>query len=145
MVDFGWSASCILEAIKLCNRIRKALQDAGGAKDQYGEATSFLVQFEGLFKQLEAHINDAQGSVYREAINQQLKLMEPPCSRLQDLLVKYETSLGEKATQSKSKWRGTHHKIKWALKDLNDAVRKEREEIRGPLQNVSLLLQMQST
>ncbi|KAH7393920.1 hypothetical protein DE146DRAFT_111907 [Phaeosphaeria sp. MPI-PUGE-AT-0046c] len=36
------------------------------------------------------------------------------------------------------------HKVKWALKDLNDAVGKEQDGLRGPLQAVSLLLQMQA-
>lgn len=56
MVDFGWSASCVLEAIKLSDKIRKALHDAGGAKDQYAEATSFLTQTNGIFEELGRHI-----------------------------------------------------------------------------------------
>lgn len=142
MVDFGWSASCILEAIKLSNKIRKALQDAGGAKDEYDEATLFLTHFESVFKELEGHIRDDTESSYRETIVQQMKLMEPPTSRLESLLSKYEKSLGDH--QTKSKVRTVAHKVKWALKDLNDAVHSERDELRGPLQTVSLFLQLQS-
>jgi hypothetical protein len=142
MVDFGWSASCILEAIKLSNKIRKALRDAGGAKDQYAEAMSFLTQFESVFQELERHIRDGHGSVYREAIEQQLKLMELPWARLQTLLEKYEKSLGDKSTRTKLKT--VYPKVQWALKELNDAVGKVRAEVRGPVQAVALLLQMQS-
>ncbi|KAH3997819.1 hypothetical protein HBH98_133090 [Parastagonospora nodorum] len=142
MADFGWSASCILEAIKLSNKIRKALQDAGGAREQYTEAASFLTQFECVFKELEIHINDGRNTEYREAIEQQLKLMEPPWTRLQVILGKYENSLGDKSTKSKLKM--VPRKVQWALKELNEAVRKGRDQVRGPLHGVSLLLQMQS-
>jgi len=142
MVDFGWSASCLLEAIKLSNKIRKALQDAGGAKDQYAEATAFLTQSDCIFKELEGHIRDNQSSAHRSAIVQQLKLMERPWTRLQDLLDKYENSLGEKSSRSKLKM--APRKIQWALKDLNDAVGQARNEVLGPLQMVSCLLQMHS-
>jgi transposase len=142
MVDFGWSASCLLEAIRLSNKIRKALQDAGGAKEQYEEAISFLTQSDCVFKELEKHIRDNHGSAYREAIVQQLKLMETPWRRLQISLSKYESSLGDKAT--KSKLSIVSRKVQWALKDLNEAVGKARIDVLGPLQMVSCLLQMHS-
>jgi hypothetical protein len=142
MVDFGWSASCLLEAIRLSNKIRKALQDAGGAKEQYEEAISFLTQSDCVFKELEKHIRDNHGSAYREAIVQQLKLMETPWRRLQISLSKYESSLGDKAT--KSKLSIVSRKVQWALKDLNEAVGKARIDVLGPLQMVSCLLQIHS-
>lgn len=142
MADFGWSASCILEAIKLSNKIRKALQDAGGSKEQYAEAISFLMQFDCIFKELENHVRDGHGSSYREAIVQQLKLIEKPWTRLQELLGKYENSLGENS--SRSRLNMVVKKVKWALKDLNEAVEKVKGEVLGPLHMVSFLLQMQS-
>jgi hypothetical protein len=138
MVDFGWSASRILEAIKLSNKIRKALQDAGGAKEQYAEATSFLTQFECVFQELERHIAAGHGSVYREAIEQQLKLTELPWTRLKTLLSKYENSLGDDSIRSKLKM--VPRKVQWAVKDIDDAVGKSRDEVRGPLQTVSFHL-----
>jgi hypothetical protein len=114
----------------------------GGAKEQYAEAMSFLTQFECVFRELEEHIRNGRASSHREAIVQQLKLMELPWTRLQGLLSKYENSLGE--TSSRSKLRAGPRKIQWALKELDDAVSKGRNEVQGPLQTVSFLLQMQS-
>jgi hypothetical protein len=139
MVDFGWSASCILEAIRLSNKIRKALQDAGGAKEQYEEAISFLTQSDCVFKELEKHIRDNHGSAYREAIVQQLKLMETPWRRLQISLSKYESSLGDKATWSKLTIMS--RRIQLPLEGLNEAVGEASGEVLGPLLMVSCLLQ----
>lgn len=142
MVDFGWSATCVLEAIKLSIQIRKALKESGGAKDQYAEAMSFLTQFECVFKELERLVQDDPNSVYRLPILQQLKLMESPWTRLQGMLSKYEKSLGDTSTRSKFKtW---PRKGQWGVVDLNEAVRKEKNEILSPLKMVDSLLQMQS-
>jgi hypothetical protein len=140
MVDFGWSASCILEAIKIANKIRKALQDAGGAKDQYIEAVSFLIQSENVFQELEMHIRQDAASSLSDRIVQQLKLMEPPWTRLQAELDKYESSLGHSADSSKA--RLLVRKVEWALSQLDEAVRTARSDIAGPLQMVNCLLQL---
>jgi hypothetical protein len=140
MVDFGWSASCILEAIKIANKIRKALQDAGGAKDQYIEAVSFLIQSENVFKELELYIRQDAASSSRDKIVQQLKLMEPPWTRLQAELDKYESSLGHSANSSKAML--LVRKVEWALSQLDQAVRTARGDIAGPLQMVNCLLQL---
>jgi hypothetical protein len=115
------------EAIKLSDKIRKALQDAGGSKEQHAEAISFLMQFDCVFKELENHVRDGHGSSYREAIVQQLKLIEQPWTRLQELLGKYKNSLGENS--SRSRLNMVVKKVKWALKDLNEAVEKVKVEI----------------
>lgn len=41
-MSFGWSASDVLAALTVLNRIRIALKDSGGASSNYQEETGFL-------------------------------------------------------------------------------------------------------
>lgn len=41
-MSFGWSAGDVVAALQLLNKVRIALQDAGGAKSDYQEEAAFL-------------------------------------------------------------------------------------------------------
>lgn len=141
MADFGWSASCIIEAIKTANKIRKALQESGGAKEHYTETVAFLSQIDATFKHLEKHIDKHPDSPYRDAIVQQLKLIEAPWKRVEASYIdKYEKSLGEGSMRSKL--RQTPRMMQWAVKDIDGAVRKEKAGILEPLCIIGSLLSL---
>jgi len=141
MADFGWSASCIVEAIKTANKIRKALQESGGAKEHYAETVAFLGQIDATFKHLERHIEEHPDSPSRDAIVQQLKLMEVPWKRIEAMYVeKYEKSLG--GGSMRSRLRQTPRMVQWAMNDVDAAVRKERVGILEPLGMIGSLLSL---
>jgi hypothetical protein len=141
MVDFGWSASCIVEGIKTANKIRKALQDSGGAKEHYTETVAFLAQVEATFKHLGKHVDGHPDSPYRDAIMQQLKLLESPWKRVEIFYVnKYERSLGDGSMRSKL--RQAPRTVQWAVKDIDRAVQKEKAGILEPLSMIGSLLSL---
>jgi hypothetical protein len=141
MVDFGWSASCIVEAIKTTNKIRKAFQESSGAKEQYAETVAFLGQIDATFQHLEKHVGERPNSPYKDAILQQLKLLESPWKRLEASCVKkYEKSLKEGSTRSKLEQ--VPRMMKWAVKDIDGAVRKEKTAILEPLSMIGSLLSL---
>lgn len=142
MVDFGWSAGCIVDAIKAADKIRRALQDAGGAKDHYAETIAFLSQVAVTFKYLEKHIEDNPESPYRELIEHQLKLLQTPWKKIESsYMEKYAKSLGVNSTRSKIKQ--APRKMQWALKDVDDIVRKTKADILGPLQMIESFLSLE--
>ncbi|KAF2685596.1 hypothetical protein K458DRAFT_299907 [Lentithecium fluviatile CBS 122367] len=142
MADFGWSAGCIAEAIKTANKIRKALQDSGGAKQHYAETVAFLYQIDATFKHLEKHIEEHPDSPYRKAILQQLKLIEAPWKRVEVSYVdKYEKSLN--IDSKRSKLRQAPRMVQWAVKDIDGAVRKEKAGILEPLGMIDSLLYLE--
>jgi hypothetical protein len=141
MADFGWSASCIVEAIKTTNKIRKALQESGGAKEHYAETVAFLSQIDTTFNHLKKHIDEHPDSRSRDAIVQQLKLMETPWKRVEAMYVaKYEKSLG--SGSMRSRLRQKPRIVQWAVKDIDAVVRKERAAILEPLGMIGSLLSL---
>jgi len=68
--SFGWSASCLLEAIKLVDKVRKALKEAGGAASQYSDAVSFLESLGATFEHLKSSIENLDGHPYVECAGQ---------------------------------------------------------------------------
>jgi hypothetical protein len=141
MADFGWSASCIVEALKTSNKIRKALKDAGGAKEHYAETLAFFHQIDATFAHLQKHIENCPDAPSRDAIVQQLKLMEPPWKRvIASYLHKYEKSLGEDSARSKI--RQMPRMVQYVVKDFDAVVRKEKVGVLEPLGIIRLLLSM---
>jgi hypothetical protein len=141
MADFGWSASCILEAVRTSNKIRKAIQDSGGAKEHYAETVASFDQIDATFTHLQKHIENSPDAPSREAIVQQLKLMEAPWKRVVvTYLDKYEKSLGSASVRSKIKQ--MPRMVQWAVKDVDAVVRKEKVGVLEPLGIIRLLLSM---
>ncbi|KAF2263548.1 hypothetical protein CC78DRAFT_603772 [Lojkania enalia] len=132
MVEFGWSASCIVEAIKTAEKIRRAMQTAGGAEDHYSETIAFLSQVDATFNLLEEFIREHPDSRYAHPIVNQLKLVEIPWNKLEsDYINKYEKSLSSDSTRSKPK--RVPRKVQWALENMGEEVKKLKNEILGPL------------
>lgn len=139
MVEFGWSARSIVDVIKTADKIRKALRDEGGAKQEYTEAVTFLNHVEAVLKHLEKHIEGYPNSPYREDILNQLKSIEAPWRRLESVYMgKYKNNLGVDSTRSKAKQ--VPQKLQWALKDMSEVLRQAKIEILGPLHMIHTLL-----
>lgn len=139
--SFGWSASCLLEAIKLVDKVRKALKEAGGAASQYSDAVSFLESLEATFEHLKSSIENHDSQPYCDSIGAQLKRIDGPWKEFKQYLDQYEESLTEGS--KRSKLRQVPKKIQWALKDINSKTQKLREQIVQPLQIINCLLSLQ--
>ena len=139
--SFGWSASCLLEAIKLVNKVRKALKEAGGAASQYSDAVSFLESLEATFEHLKSSIENHDSQPYSDSIGAQLKSIDGPWKEFKQYLDQYEESLAEGS--KRSKLRNVPKKIQWALKDINSKTQKLREQIVQPSQVINCLLSLQ--
>lgn len=139
--SFGWSASCLLEAIKLIDKVRKALKEAGGAASQYSDAVSFLESLEATFEHLKSSIENHDSQPYSDSIGAQLKRIDGPWKEFKHYLDQYEQSLAEGS--ERSKLRKVPKKIQWALKDINSKTQKLREQIVQPSQIINCLLSLQ--
>jgi hypothetical protein len=140
MVSFGWSASCLVEAIKLANRVRKALKDAGGAASEYQDAVLFLNALEITFNNIKDYIaNNPSDSA--DSIKAHFLTIEKPWKTFEETLASYEKSLAEHSARSKLKQ--VPDKIKFALKKA-EAVRKLKDDISKTVQaiNISLTLSL---
>ncbi|OCK99534.1 uncharacterized protein K441DRAFT_730180, partial [Cenococcum geophilum 1.58] len=139
--SFGWSASCLLEAIKLVDKVRKALKEAGGAASQYSDAVGFLESLEATFEHLKSSIENHDSQPYSDSIGTQLKRIDGPWKVFKQYLDQYEESLAEGS--KRSKLRKVPKKIQWALKDINSKIQKLREQIVQPSQIINCLLSLQ--
>jgi paraquat-inducible protein B len=138
MADFGWSASCLVEAIKLTNTARKALKDAGGATSQYEDAASFLTSLKSTLDLLKQHLDKLPNESHVTAIKNHLREIDAPWADFKSTLEKYEKSLSAESTKSKTKQ--APRKIQWAAKGVDEAVRKLRERVMQPIQAINCAL-----
>lgn len=91
MSGFGCSVSCIIEGIKTTSKIRRAFQEAGGAKEQYANTLAFLKHLEVTLKHLKKHIEHHTTSEYNDAVEEGIKLIDKFCGDLELVcLEKYE-------------------------------------------------------
>jgi len=123
--SFGWSASCLLEAIKLADKVRKALKES----------------LETTFEHLKSSIANHDSQPYSDSIGAQLKRIDGPWKEFKQYLDQYEESLAEGS--KRSKLRKAPKKIQWALKDINSRTQKLREQIVQPSQIINCLLSLQ--
>ncbi|PGH14787.1 hypothetical protein AJ79_02803 [Helicocarpus griseus UAMH5409] len=164
MADFGWSACCILEAIKPTTKICQAFQDAGGASDQFAEAAAFLQGLQSTFAHLKKFVEDSASPAtdgqkkYAKDIAAQLGRIDGPWREFETRVIeKYERYLAREAEgpccgkkkrkkKSPSRWRGVLRKVCWAVADLdgvNGEVRRLKADILQPLQVIHCLLSLQ--
>ncbi|KAF2660607.1 hypothetical protein K491DRAFT_711514 [Lophiostoma macrostomum CBS 122681] len=138
MADFGWSAACIVEAIKLTNKARKALKDAGGATSQYEDATTFLTSLNNTLDLLKQHLDNLPDESYVTAIRNHMGEIDAPWAEFKSTLDKYKKSLAADSTRSKTKQ--APRKIQWAAKEVDEAARKLRERVMQPIQAINCAL-----
>lgn len=167
MPDFGWSASCVLEAVKLCIKIRQAFKDAGGAEAQYADAVGFLDGLTATFDLIKSsglELSSAQGCTDTTDVNPvndgsddnadhaEAPDSDPYTKTLQTLLLRikdpwdifkrridsFEDSFGQ--TSQKSRWRKAPRKVKWVLADLDGEIKELRSKISVELQVLSIVV-----
>lgn len=142
MSGFGWSASCVLEALKIANKVRKALKDAGGAAAQYQDAVLYFNSFHATFEHLEDHIKQTTDTTYSDTIQSQLKLINAPWEKFKTSFGKYENSLSKASTRSRL--RNTPRKVQWALKELDIEIQNLKTAISQPLQAIKCILHLKT-
>ncbi|KAF2121992.1 hypothetical protein BDV96DRAFT_640061 [Lophiotrema nucula] len=138
MPDFGWSAGCVFEAIKLINTTRKALRDVNGSIEQYQEAFNFLGSMCSTLELLQRYIETSAVDSLTEAIKEHFLRIGEPWKKFEAVLQKYQPDL--KADSTRSKLRQATSKVKWALKKIDDAVRELKEDVMQPIQAINCIL-----
>ncbi|KAF2738307.1 hypothetical protein EJ04DRAFT_588029 [Polyplosphaeria fusca] len=140
MPDFGWSASCVLEAIKLTNTVRKALRDTGGSASQYRDAQQALGSLKSLLEVVKKHFDNEPNSEYAGSIVDELEHLMGPLRKFESSMKKYEKCLVADSTSSKA--RQTFRKVDWALKNVDEGVRELEHVITARLGTINCFLSL---
>ena len=141
MSAFGWSASDIVAALQLLNKVRIALKDSGGASSDYHEESSFLQSLLLTLRHIDAlryapldHDIAKSLDLHCEQIRIPLQVF------LSDVKKSYEASLGSVSTRLKLL--SAPRKIQWALFTANK-VKTLREKIALPMSAAQLAISQQ--
>ncbi|KAH6847781.1 hypothetical protein B0I37DRAFT_151283 [Chaetomium sp. MPI-CAGE-AT-0009] len=140
-MSFGWSASDVVAALELLNKVRIALNDCGGASSEYQAECSFLQTLSitlGHLKTLKAAPLEPGIS---ENISELLGQIEQPVRRfLDDIERTFGSSLGVSSTRRKLLT--APRKIQWALV-VADRAKVLREKIGVPLSAILAAMSQQ--
>ena len=114
-MSFGWSVGDIIAGIELVSKIGKALQEVGGAADDYQESATSLKVFEEALQFIQTFAQSYAGgeSIQAASIEKHALSMKNALTSFLSKIDEYEGSLGASADR---KW--FHHpkkKIKWAF------------------------------
>lgn len=134
VVAFGWGAGDIANAIKVVYKVSKAFKDAGGAKDQYSEATAFLDAFALTLTRLNEYTSTNPNTKFRDDIVQQVKLISDHYSKFEEYLKKYDLLLS--STNSGASAKVVGKKVKWAIDEMRDKV----DELKKAVSEARLLV-----
>ena len=139
---FGFSAGDIVQAIVLCNKIRSALKDSGGAKDEF---KNFMIDLQHLEVSLD-QLNCGSWTVGGDAgqLNA-IKGMALTCKvPLQELLAKIEKFriLGnENLVGIKMRLAGQATRVRWGIQ-MKEELEKFRAVIMAKVISINMLLQL---
>lgn len=140
-MSFGWSAGDIAIAVKFLCKVTIALKEAGGAKDDFQDTTSFLKTLTQTLEHLIALQNAQLDQEILENLRDQCDQIKGPVNTFLSDVEKYEHALGVQSTMSML--RNAPRKLQWALFSSKKAtVLKER--IAVPMAAASLILGKQT-
>src|SRR6266702_3239936 len=141
-MSFGWSASDIVAAFNLLNKIRIALKDAGGAISDYQEEVSFLQTITLTLTHLKALQEAPLDINLLNNIRCHCDHIRGPLGTfLSDIQHSFETSLGAEASKL-NKVLSSPKRIQWALSTSKN-VKALREKIASPLSAILVAMSQQ--
>lgn len=137
MAAFGWSAGDIVAAIRVVTKVSSALQDAGGASEEYQHTIKDLESLEIVLQYLQHLKPEDANFAHVKAICARSQASQRALRDLLDGFHKFEKSMGGGTHHS---WhRGAHRKAQWALFASNE-LNKFQVCISMQLQAIQLLL-----
>ena len=105
-MSFGWSAGDIAAALTLLYNVIEALDSVDGAANNYREAVGFLRDLTRTLDPLKALTSLNAYPSYAKEIADQVKCIKRPVEEFVNAALKYESSLGSKASHG-------HHRHIW--------------------------------
>ena len=118
-MSFGWSASDVVVALRVVNKVRVALKDAGGAATDYQAETAFLQTVSLTLKLLDGLQYAPLDVDISTCLSQHCNLVKPALEEFLTSTESFEQSLGVAATKAKVFTAG--QRLKWAFLTANKA------------------------
>ncbi|KAI9658899.1 MAG: hypothetical protein M1821_001859 [Bathelium mastoideum] len=116
----GWSLGDIVLLAKTAKKVHRALQDEGGAADEFQKAMQSLSSLQLILEHIQ-HFLDKTDPVFRNALAAQL---QRSIGSVSDVTAKLHTKYGKKLESTSSaptdKFRVICHKTRWALSAAKD-------------------------
>ncbi|KAF4634522.1 hypothetical protein G7Y89_g3576 [Cudoniella acicularis] len=139
---FGFSFGDFVQAISLLNDVRKALRDAGGAKDEFKHVSVDLQHLEILLEQLNRGKWDQGGDAgHLNAVKGMALTCRVPLQEFLAKIEKYKVLQNEDLSGFKDVLSRGRRKVQWAV-NMRDEVEKFRALIVAKVVAINLLIQL---
>jgi hypothetical protein len=117
MAMFGWSTGDLVPAITIVYKVCKALEDTGGASDDYQETIAFLCSLAITLDALRTFDDVLASPGDVASIRAQVDLVQEPVQKFtKKIESKFEPNLGTQAAKGVlGAVLGWHRKAQWAL------------------------------
>ncbi|CZR67508.1 uncharacterized protein PAC_17407 [Phialocephala subalpina] len=137
-MSFGWSAGDIAAALTVAYNLIQALDSVDGSASDYREAVSFLQQLKRTLEPLQTFTAWSAYPRYGADITEQVGFVKKPIEDFLAQVLKFEPSLGEKATRGHR--RHVIRKLQWYL-FMSKKVLSLRKKIESHMRVIDTLMQ----